>query len=537
MLPTYLFAWAGAASSMPMATPPPGRVSCMLGTQNWTQADMRHGFELDVLPDARYRITGGEQGDEAGGALQVSPWAEPAGSIDTLFDQGAAVMLRGDDGQPLLRGLFGRKDGRATWLLQFATRKDVYVRCGDELVAATPPGIGVNKSERGIDQPRPPVRLPAGSMIGGKFDPGRYECVVAMSGGSADGARRYTWTYDFHADGSWKRPPSKDTGYYDTRSATGRFDANARHLTNNPYRPDQEFSVFYRTRDGVPRIYGGDGIASASEMQCRRIGPTAGESPKEAEARVRLEAEASAQRRAADITERRRRNLNPPAPGSKRWTGLFAHEAVKYTQTLDPGPLGGSAHLVQNVRSDWEFLGFQANGFVYAGLRASDSPCDKPTVDDHGHALCTTYSVDGGRLRVGHDDRGSVARRDGNIVVGSKEFSAVPPLTPQRLAGVYEAASCHGALCNRMSWIFGVDGSFAAYGLSQAFGAGAGAAGMPMPRGWANTQAIEGRYRVKGQLLEITDKHGQTGTLSILLYPPKDQTLRVNGREFLRKKR
>jgi len=516
--------------AMSFGAPQPGQITCLAGADDWFAADMRPAFQLQVLPGRRYRIDGGEFAGE--GRLGVSEWQRQPGdeAIVSRFERGAMVLFMGADGKPFLGGVYGDKDGAPSWLLKTMRGQGRVVRCGDARRAqAGKAGL----PRHGIDNPRPPVRLPVGSVLGGTFEAGRYDCVTTLHGGT--GTKTFDNTYDFYADGSWRR--GREIGSYDTRPATGRFEAYTLHLKNNTYHPDEEFAVYYRGPDGRSRIHAEEGSVSTIETQCLRSGPAAGESPQQAKAREQREDDAAKLKRQQEAAERGRRNLQPPLPGQARWTALYAKETVEHRQKLDPGPLGGFSRLVNEVTSSWEVLDFQPNGYVYLGLRKPDTRCDKPMVDDHGHPLCTTYSVDGGRLRIGHDDRGGYQRSAGALKVGADDFLAVPTLTPQRLAGVYEASSCYGPTCEKSSWVFDADGSFAAFGTNKAFGVGAGTAGMPMPRGWASTQSLKGRYRIQGQVLEITDEQGQSGVLSIFLYPPRDSVLRINGREYLRAKR
>lgn len=521
-----------AVQAMSFAPPQPGSLACASHKDDWFAADMRPAFQLQVLPGGRYRIDGGEFAGE--GRLSVGEWQRRPGdeAIVSLFDRGALVMFLGADGQPFLGGIVGDKGGKASWLLRRVRGEGPVLRCGDLPSAQERKTSG---PVRGIDQPTPPVRLPAGSRIGGTFEAGRYGCVTTLYGGKTMGTKTFDNTYDFYADGSWRH--GTETGSYAVRPDTGRFDAYTHSLKNNTYHPDEEFTIYYRGADGRSRLYGEEGSVSRSDTQCVRSGPAVGESPLQAKAREQREDEAARLKRQQEAAERGRRNLQPPPPGQARWTGLYAKETTQHRQTFDPGPLGGFSRLVDEVTSSWEFLDFQSNGYVYLGLRKPDTRCDRPVVDDHGDPLCTSYSVDGGRLRIGLDDRGAVKRSADALQVGAEAFLAVPPLTPQRLAGAYQAGSCYGPTCEEASWVFGADGSFSAFGTHKAFGVGAGVAGTPMPRMWTNAQSLKGRYRIQGQVLEITDEQGQTGVLSIFLYPPRDTVLSVNGREYLRAKR
>jgi hypothetical protein len=273
---------------------------------------------------------------------------------------------------------------------------------------------------------------------------------------------------------------------------------------------------------------------SATQMRCVRQGPVQGVAPevvKQRELQKKQEAQA---RRRAEVSALSQRNLQPPAPGRARWEGLFASDTFHQRERLDPGSYGMAARIVIDVWSDWSFMEFQSNGWVYLGLRAPQEPCDRAQVDDEGEPLCTTYSVDGGRLRIGHEDRGPVTRGEKSINLGKVVYRAVPPLTPQRLAGLYENKSCQGALCSSKSWWFSADGRFSASGLGQGVGVGAGPAGAPMPRSWVHTQRVEGRYQIVGQSLRLTDKAGEDFPVSVFLYPPNDNTIQINGLELIR---
>jgi hypothetical protein len=559
---TLRWAWVGLvgccgaiapALALPTSEPAPGRYACVAGPQGWFQSGMSPVFTIEVLPSSRFHIENlkglaGEGGIEAG----AWPGSEP--SLDALFDKGSAVVLRQDDRQPLLMGLYGERGGARTWLLRLKAIGNAYVRCGDEPVrpggpagagkpAEAPPAVPSQErrsgsDRRGVDFPTPPVRLPPGARLGGRFEPGRYACSVSLPQGAA---RPIASVVDFHANGEWRRPKAREgeSGHYAAIPDTGRFDAFEPFLGNNTYHPDDEYAVYFRAASGVSQLYGRRASGnSVRETRCERTGDVQGPAPAEVARQAQETRDAAQARRAAEAAELGRRNLQPPPPGRTRWQGLYARESFQQKQRVDPGPYGGFSRLVIDTTSRWDFLEFLPDGHVYLGLRPPQVLCDQPAVKDNGQPLCTTYSVDRGRLRIGHDDRGPVSRAEGgrSIQLGREDrYAAVPPLTPARLAGAYQASSCHGALCEKSSWVFGVDGTFGADGLSQGFGTGAGPAGQPMPQGWAHNRQVEGRYRIEGQGLWLTDGEGQSGALAVFLHPPKDRVLNIGGREFSRK--
>ena len=404
--------------------------------------------------------------------------------------------------------------------------------------AAAPPSRGeVGRVRRGVDLPAPPVRLPAGAQLGGAFEPGRYACLSTLRPG---GGQPVSSTYDFHANGEWRRlnVREQETGYYVAVPQTGRFDAFNRAFGNPLDHPDDDYAVYFRGASGAALLLGRSTSGTVQrETRCERTGAVEGAAPAEVKRQAQQASDRARAQAAAAAQARGRRNLEPPPPGTTRWQGLYAKETFQQKQRIDPGPYGGFSRLVIDASSTWEFLDFQPNGYVRLGSRPPVAPCDRPAVKDNGEPLCTTYDVDRGRLRIGHDDRGTVSREGGGrrLQVAGKTFEAVPPLTPGRLAGTYQAASCHGALCEKTTWVFGADGRFGAYGLNQGFGTGAGPAGLPMPQGWAHTGKLEGRYRIDGQGLHLTDGNGQSAELAVFLYPPKDKVLSIGGREFLRK--
>ena len=543
VLAAAVLAWGGVgpAWALPLSVPPVGRYTCLVGDKGWFQAGMAPVFTLEVLPSSRFRIET-RKGGGGEGPIDAKAWpAERDAAFNGLFDKGAAVTLMQDDRQPVVVGLYGERGTARTWLLRTQSGNGAYVRCGDVPAGAPKPEAATapaapdaprGTGKHGADFPTPPVSLPAGARLGGEFEPGRYTCVTTMPG--------YTsrpLDYEFYPNGQWRHPGSRENdGRYVTRPRTGRFDAYDHNLGNNLYHPDEEYTVYFRGASGVSHLYGHkESGTTLSETRCQRTGPVQEASPEEVGRREQANKDAAKARRAAEAAARGERNLKPPPPGNTRWTGLYADETFHQQQRLDPGPYGGFSRLVNDVWSTWEYLDFQADGHVYLGLRNPQEPCDRPSVGSDGEPLCTTYSVDGGRLRIGHEDRGPVSRTANGLTVAKKSYMAVPPLTPRRLAGSYEAASCHGALCEKSTWVFGADGTFGAYGINQGFGTGAGPAGLPMPRGWTDTKKVEGRYVIEGQGLRVTYSDGQTGSVSVFLYPPKDRTLRIGGREFNRK--
>jgi hypothetical protein len=530
-----LLAWAVPAQALPSAPPEVGRYACVAHAKGWFESGMAPVFSLEVLPGSRYRVQT-RQGRGGEGALDVSAWPDNA-ALGQRFDTGSAVAFLQPGGAPLMVGVYGEREAARTWLLRMKDDTQAYVRCGDAPVTAraAPAGKSATTSSgaRGVNQPAPPVRLPAGSRLGGTFEPGRYACSVQSPGSE----RSFSFTYEFYDNGEWRRPKVRDeAGHYVTAPQTGRFDAFNDHLGTSTSQPDDTYAVYYRSAAGVSQLYAVKEVGNSSrETRCTREGPVQEASPQGVQAREAQAKEAARARSREEASARGQRNLRPPPPGGARWEGLYANETFHRKERVDPGPYGGFSRLVTDVWSTWAFLEFQPSGWVYLGLRPPQTPCNAPSVKDSGEPLCTTYGVEGGRLRIGHEDRGPVSRGDGGVRLGEAVFAAVPPLTPRRLAGSYQASRCEGALCEKTTWVFGADGTFSVIGLNQAVGVGAGPAGAPMPRGWTHTGQAEGRYRIEGQGLRLTDGKGDSHALAVFLYPPKDQTISIGGREFLRK--
>ncbi|CAG1015611.1 hypothetical protein BURC_01002 [Burkholderiaceae bacterium] len=230
-----------------------------------------------------------------------------------------------------------------------------------------------------------------------------------------------------------------------------------------------------------------------------------------------------------------KRNLAPPPPGATRVEGLFAYADHKNESYWDIGPLGGAGMLKSRVWTEWRFLYFQKNGYVYTELPEAQTRCDRPAVNEDGTPLCTTYRIDGQVLRVGLDAEGTVDEagiKEGFMFEGHY-YSSLEPPDPQQLAGAYEEAECFGAMCSRSGWVFGSDGRFGRWGLSQAFGTGAGVAGQPIARTYTGTAHRKGRYRINGYRVDLQFDDGEKLTVPVILYPG-GKTLRVGGSEFVR---
>lgn len=230
-----------------------------------------------------------------------------------------------------------------------------------------------------------------------------------------------------------------------------------------------------------------------------------------------------------------RRNLSPPPPGATRIEGLYAFADHKNQSYWNIGPPGGAGMLMSRVWTEWRYLYFQKNGFVYADLPKAGAPCDKPTVDEEGAPLCTTYRIEGRRIQVGHDERGSAdaAGFAAGFSLDDHFYQPLPPPHPSRLAGSYHDAECHGALCSRPGWVFDADGSFASWGIHQGFGSAAGVAGQPIAKAHTSTAHRKGRYRVNGYLVDLHFDDGERLTLPVMVYPG-GKTLRVGAKEFVR---
>jgi hypothetical protein len=235
--------------------------------------------------------------------------------------------------------------------------------------------------------------------------------------------------------------------------------------------------------------------------------------------------------------EREQKSLPPPAPqpGKDRLQDVFVYVNSRTVQNFDPGPYGGMSRITVDVQTDIDFLAFQSNGYVRLEAPKAGQTCTEQTIDKDGDLLCTTYSIDGGQLRVGTRNRGAFKRSGNTLEVDGKRYLAAAPLQAARLAGAYDMKSCYGAICRDASWTFSADGKFSTNKMSQGFGSGTGPAGLPYDRSYVKTGNVRGTYRINGLYLTLQPEGGPSGDVFAFLLPGGN-TLRIEGEDFLRRK-
>ncbi len=227
--------------------------------------------------------------------------------------------------------------------------------------------------------------------------------------------------------------------------------------------------------------------------------------------------------------------LPAPAPGKDRLQDVFVYVNTRTVQNFDPGPYGGMSRITVDVQTDIDFLAFQSNGYVRLEAPKPGQTCTEQTTDKDGDLLCTTYSIDGGQLRVGTKNRGAFKRSGDTLEVDGKRYQIAEPLQAARLAGAYDVKSCYGAICRDASWTFSADGKFSTNKMSQGFGSGTGPAGLPYDRSYVNTGNVRGTYRINGLYLTLQPEGGPSGDVFAFLLPGGN-ALHIEGEDFLRRK-
>lgn len=150
------------------------------------------------------------------------------------------------------------------------------------------------------------------------------------------------------------------------------------------------------------------------------------------------------------------RELKVPPPGVARLQGLYA------TQDTDT-QMDAGGNLSYGMK--WRFYYFFPNGHVYLGPQDAaldEVACTQPTVNKYGDAVCTTYSVDNDKIRIGNRNPTRLKRKGQDLQIGDYTFSPVPRASNLRLNGSYGNFSAGPSAASSSDIVFSRDGSFTA---------------------------------------------------------------------------
>jgi hypothetical protein len=226
-------------------------------------------------------------------------------------------------------------------------------------------------------------------------------------------------------------------------------------------------------------------------------------------------------------------NLKPPLPGRTRLEGLYATQDTS-------GHVGPGGAFYQDVI--WRFYYFMPNGYVYlgpknAGLEALR--CTKPTVNQYGDPVCTTYTADNGQLRIGLRNPARLRRKGNDLVIGDYEYALVPKVNNLRLSGYYEYYSAGVAAADSSGISFYKNGRF----KSSSF---VGVAVDTNPNGTqpsggnrvtvsgSSSSSAEGSYRINGYTLELSYSDGRKSR-SFFAQVGGELVVRIGERVYTRK--
>jgi hypothetical protein len=225
---------------------------------------------------------------------------------------------------------------------------------------------------------------------------------------------------------------------------------------------------------------------------CANSGPTQSKSPN------------------AEIAARAEKNLNPPAPGSERISGLYYHQQW---QTMF-GP-----NFTTYQVDYYSYRYFQDNGYVWLSDPPADGDfeklgCNKPMVDTNGEPDCTTYAIEDGlfsqpTIRIGHDEPVPFEQSDGAVSVDGTQFLLMKYLEDLKLDIFVRYFSYTGILMREGSFTFRQDGTFetsSASGISYT---------QEIPDVSRTTvtsydpgKDLKGRYEINGYSLTLTNENG-----------------------------
>jgi hypothetical protein len=225
-------------------------------------------------------------------------------------------------------------------------------------------------------------------------------------------------------------------------------------------------------------------------------------------------------------------NLNPPPPGQARLNGLYA------TQD-STGQIGPGGALYQNF--NWRFYYFLPNGYVYLGPKdggLEDVNCTRPVVNKYGDPVCTTYSADNDRLRMGLRNPVRLRRKGDALLIGDYEYALIPKANNLRLEGSYGYFSAGVAAANSSAIVFFRDGRFKSsnfVGVAIDTGSLPGGAQQPSRTSVTGSSAssAEGTYRINGYTLEINYSDGRKAR-AFFAQVAGDEVLRIGSRVYTR---
>jgi hypothetical protein len=215
-----------------------------------------------------------------------------------------------------------------------------------------------------------------------------------------------------------------------------------------------------------------------------------------------------------------------PPPNGVRLNGLYV------TQDSEGG-IGPGGTISSNLA--WRFYYFLPNGYVYLGPKEAgleNIQCTGQTVNKYGSTLCTTYSIDNGKIHIGERNPTRFARRGSGVLIGDYSFDLVPKLNNVRIDGAYSTFSAGSSAASSSEIRFSRDGRFTSssfIGVSVDTGPDSG--GDRISVAGNGSGRSEGTYRLNGYTLELTYRDGRKAK-AFFAQVAGDQVVRIGTRSY-----
>jgi hypothetical protein len=486
---TLLFCTAQAQ----IVLPPEGPNSCVASLESWTSPKAEPGITLTFLPNQRYRL--GTKSSSVEGSYRAESLSDP--QLKSLFSKGSSLSFLSTTGQVAFTGAYGVADKPFVVFLIKNTRNNttVYVRCPESIPQARPAGAAA------------PTTTPATPTATGAAPPaGYYSCITTdylISGGSR--VREYIGNnnspgFDLYADGNYAADSKSSiaTGKYTFEASSGVVTWQKGLL-----------SIYFKN----PRLKGNllelvDLRSDGSVDQIIRCTRT----------------KANTKPSASEVLAARiQKNLNPDPPGKTRMEGLYA--SVSWVSQV-----GANNTFYQTA--EWDFYYFQSNGYVYRSEPSLDMQCTKPTVDASGDSLCTTYNIDGGRLRVNGEST-PFRRNAKGFDLSGRQYSLLKPYKG-KLNVALRYFSYDGVGLDAGNITFSPDGSFSSDRTVGVLYSSDPSGTQPrVDAAGSSKKGGQGKYTLNGFKLTLTYSDGRQET--VFFSELSKGLFRIGDTDYLRK--
>jgi hypothetical protein len=225
-------------------------------------------------------------------------------------------------------------------------------------------------------------------------------------------------------------------------------------------------------------------------------------------------------------------NLHPLPSGRARLSGLYVTQDMQNSV----GP-GGNMYAGVTFR----FYYFLPNGYAYMGAKSAgleSLQCDRPTVNEYGDPLCTTYSADNGEIRIGPQNPSRLRRNGNGLRIGDYDFALVPRANNLRLNGTYDYFAAGASAAVSSSFTFTRDGRFDGSNVTsvmvdtdptnsgQTGGARVGVTG-------SSSASRQGTYRIDGYTLELNYTDGRRARAFFAVVAGPD-VVRIGSRTYIK---